>query len=96
LRRLYGEDELPGRLEAFRQKLWADIEAAVESALPDEPKLHVQLRTGRPYEQICAAAAEGRFDLLVLGPHKGSDSAELGHTAARVAHNSPCSVLVVR
>jgi len=56
------------------------------------------LRSGRPWEEILAAAREGNADLIVIGTHgrKGLPRALLGSVAEKVVRMSPVPVLTVR
>jgi nucleotide-binding universal stress UspA family protein len=59
--------------------------------------LEVELRAGHAAEVIATFAAEGGYDLVVLG-HKGHFLRNhlLGSTADRVAESAPCPVMIVR
>jgi len=52
---------------------------------------------GRPAELISRFAADGGYDLVVLG-HRGHFLRDhlLGSTADRVAEHAPCPVMIVR
>ena len=65
-----------------------------EPALFDE----VEVRTGRPFQQIGQAASELGGDLIVISTHgyTGLEYVLLGGTAERVIRHAPCPVLVVR
>jgi len=54
--------------------------------------------TGVPHEEIVAAAARERADLIVLSTHGrgGLDRALLGSVADRVIRLAPCPVLSAR
>ncbi|BFU94709.1 MAG: putative Universal stress protein [Nitrospira sp.] len=54
--------------------------------------------TGIPSVQICAAAADWRADVIVMGTHgrTGLEHILLGSTAERVLITAPCPVLTVR
>lgn len=56
------------------------------------------LREGRAYKEICAAARRLKTDLIVIATHgyAGYKRAFLGSTAERVVQHSSCPVLVVR
>ncbi len=72
--------------------------------LPAECGLHPELvvsakiRNGEAEDEICAAAAEDRADLIVLASHGlgGLQHAFSGSTAERVVRSAPCPVLTVR
>ncbi len=56
------------------------------------------LRTGVPYREILAVAAEEQADLIVMGTHGrgGFERAMLGSVADRVVRLATCPVLTVR
>lgn len=62
------------------------------------PQAKSVLRRGRPWEEILAAAAEYRADLIVIGTHgrRGLSRALLGSVAEKVVRLSPVPVLTVR
>jgi nucleotide-binding universal stress UspA family protein len=59
--------------------------------------MDVEVRAGHAAELISRFAAEGGFDLIVLG-HRGHFLRDhlLGSTADRVAEHAPCPVMIVR
>ena len=66
-----------------------DADAGVE--------IDVDVRPGHATEVISRVAAEGGYDLIVLG-HRGHFVRDrlLGSTADRVAEHAPCPVMIVR
>ena len=56
------------------------------------------VRSGRPYQEICALAREIEADLIVLATrgHTGLKRVFLGSTAERIVRLTPCPVLIVR
>jgi nucleotide-binding universal stress UspA family protein len=60
-------------------------------------ELDVDVRPGHPAELISRVAADGGYDLVVLG-HRGHFLRDhlLGSTADRVAEHAPCPVMIVR
>jgi nucleotide-binding universal stress UspA family protein len=56
------------------------------------------VRSGRPYQEICALAREIPADLIVLATrgHTGLKRVLLGSTTERVVRFAPCPVLIVR
>lgn len=59
--------------------------------------IDVDVRAGHAAELISRVAAEGAYDLIVLG-HRGHFMRDhlLGSTADRVAVHAPCPVMIVR
>lgn len=62
------------------------------------PRVHIQVRSGSPAQEIIRAAEETDAALIVLaaGSRGLSRTILLGSTAARVQHSAPCAVLVCR
>ena len=60
-------------------------------------EIEIEVRPGHAAEVISEVAAEGQYDLVVLG-HRGHFLRDhlLGSTADRVAENAPCPVMIVR
>jgi nucleotide-binding universal stress UspA family protein len=71
-----------------------DLMATLRDRCPDARRV---IRTGSAWEEILAAAAEAKADLLVLGTHgrRGLMHAVLGSVAERVVRLSPVPVLAV-
>ncbi|WP_320045231.1 universal stress protein [uncultured Desulfobacter sp.] len=61
-------------------------------------KDRIMVKTGDPVEEITQAAAQGDFDLIIMGTHgdQGFDDILLGSTAQGVIHASKIPVLVAR
>lgn len=81
-------------LERFK-KLVQDREAGAGKSIP---AASVQIRKGRPYDQILRFADENGADLIMIG-HRGLSGTErffLGSVAAKVVAQAPCSVYVHR
>ena len=73
---------------------------AAERAIKLKPMLKIttELKEGNTPSQIIATAADGGFDLIVLGHLGDSEIKEflLGSTSERVAHQARCPVLIVK
>lgn len=69
---------------------------AVRSVLPGV-RVNLEVRVGRPGEEIVAAASERNSDLIVISTHgrTGLDRYLIGSVADRVARMTPCPVLLV-
>ncbi|WP_245619886.1 universal stress protein [Desulfobacter vibrioformis] len=61
-------------------------------------KDRIMIKTGDPVEEITQAAAQGNFDLIIMGTHgdQGIEDILLGSTAQGVIHASKVPVLVAR
>jgi nucleotide-binding universal stress UspA family protein len=71
---------------------------ASERAVKLKPALKItaELKEGDASSQIVETAANGQFDLIVLG-HRGNSKIEelfLGSTSERVVHQAKCPVLI--
>ncbi len=97
-------DEIPAYLTAaitqeqvmaHRKALREQLESLAASARAKT--VDIDLRGGRPSENILASAAENHADLIMIASHKpGLSDYLIGSTAARVVRHSPVSVLVSR
>jgi nucleotide-binding universal stress UspA family protein len=87
-------DEVKREKDAFFSTLASRVrERAGQAGL----ELDVQIRAGHAAELISQVAADGAYDLVVLG-HRGHFVRDrlLGSTADRVAEHAPCPVMIVR
>jgi nucleotide-binding universal stress UspA family protein len=87
-------EEVKREKDAFFSQLAA---AARLRAAEHGVELHVQIQPGHAAEVISRVAAQGGYDLVVLG-HRGHFLRDhlLGSTADRVAEHAPCPVMIVR
>lgn len=62
------------------------------------PEIQTRVRLGHPAEEIVREAAEGKFDLIIIGErtHHGLARRLLAPTAERVIAHMPCPVLIAR
>ena len=78
----------------------AILSKAAERAIKLKPMLKIttELKEGNTPSQIIATAADGGFDLIVLGHMGDSEIKEflLGSTSERVVHQARCAVLIVK
>lgn len=76
----------------------AQLDALMEGVLTACPAATALVKMGSAAEQILAAAAEVRADLIVLGTHgrRGLAHAVIGSVAERVIRFSPVPVLTLR
>ncbi|MDQ2910528.1 MAG: universal stress protein [Actinomycetota bacterium] len=87
-------DEVKREKDVFFNALAAK---AREQAALGEVEIDIEVRPGHAAELISRVAAEGNYDLVVLG-HRGHFLRDhlLGSTADRVVEHAPCPVMVVR
>jgi nucleotide-binding universal stress UspA family protein len=80
--------------KAAKVKLQALAQDQIDELIP----LYPEVRIGKPYQEIVAAAKVGDADLIVIATHgyTGLKHAFLGSTAERVVRHAHCPVLVVR
>jgi universal stress protein F len=97
-------DEVPAYLSAAitREQLMQHRRAIREqlealAAVAKAKTVDIDIRGGRPSENILDAAREGGADLIMVASHKpGMSDYFIGSTAARVVRHSQISVLVSR
>lgn len=82
---------------------FSEVEATrgrLEAVQPADPRVAVnhRLAEGNPADEILAAAADEKADLIVLGSHgrSGITRALMGSVAETVQRAAPCPVLTVR
>ena len=70
----------------------------ITQQLPAGVKITTAVLTGKPYQEIVAAARDLDSDLIIIGTHgaMGVEREFMGSTAERVARYANCPVLIVR
>jgi nucleotide-binding universal stress UspA family protein len=93
----------PARTPAMTSLSFADDARVAAETVAAEftawgPRVHTQVRSGSPAQEIIRAAEETDAALIVLaaGSRGLSRTILLGSTASRVQHSAPCAVLVCR
>lgn len=97
-------DEVPAYLAAAiaREQLMEHRKAIREqldslASAAKAKNVDIDIRGGRPSENILACAEECHADLIMIASHKpGMGTYFIGSTASRVVRHSPISVLVAR
>lgn len=81
-----------------REKGLAVLQEAARIFAGASPQVNVKLRIGSPPEEIVAEAAEGRYDLVVVGERQSHNlvTRVLGSTAIYVVEHAPCSVIIAK
>jgi nucleotide-binding universal stress UspA family protein len=84
--------------ERLQSQAAENLRALANDQLPKSASVDLEVRIGRPAEQIVAAAAESKADLILLSTHghTGLDRVLIGSVADRVARLAPCPVFLMR
>jgi nucleotide-binding universal stress UspA family protein len=94
------QSSLSGLIKDLRKVHEEILSNAAERAIKLKPMLKIttELKEGNTPSQIIATAAEGGFDLIVVGHLGDSEIKEflLGSTSERVVHQARCAVLIVK
>jgi nucleotide-binding universal stress UspA family protein len=74
------------------------LQALAQDEIDELITVYPEVRIGKPYQEIVAAAKVGDADLIVIATHgyTGLKHTFLGSTAERVVRHAHCPVLVVR
>ncbi len=87
-------------IKDLRKAHEAVLSKAAERAIKLKPvlKITTELKEGNISSQIVETAANGAFDLIVVGHFGESEIKEffLGSTSERVVHQARCAVLIVK
>ena len=88
---------LPTRDEAVLANARTETEAYAKLAFLSDVKCDVEVHTGYPVDEICAAASRPGVDLIVISSHghTGINRMMLGSVAEHVVRYAECPVLVV-
>ena len=94
------QSNLPAFIKDLRKVHEAILSKAAERAIKLKPllKITTELKEGNTPSQIIETAANGGFDLIVVG-HMGESQIKeflLGSTSERVVHQAKCTVLIVK
>ena len=84
-------------LDKSLQEQAADELRRVATTLPNRTNPRLQVRIGRPAEEIAAAATETKADLIILSTHgrTGLDRYFVGSVAEHLVRLTPCPVYLM-
>jgi nucleotide-binding universal stress UspA family protein len=93
-----GREEYGGLDDSLQLQARDRLRALADAEVREDVRVDLEVRLGRPAEEIVAAATESKCDLIVLSTHghTGLDRYLIGSVADRVARLAPCPVLLVR
>lgn len=81
-----------------RERGLAILDAAALIFTDSRPPVNLKLRVGSASEEIVAEAAEGQYDLVIVGERQTHSlvTRMLGSTAVYVVERAPCSVIIAK
>jgi nucleotide-binding universal stress UspA family protein len=84
--------------KALQKQAATELRALAAANVPRNVPVDLEVRIGRPAEEIVAAASESKSDLIVLSTRglTGLDRYLIGSVAERVARLAPCPVHLMR
>jgi universal stress protein A len=93
-----GKEEFRDLDKSLQHQAAERLRAFADANVPGDLPANLEVRLGRPAEEIVAAANESKSDLIVLSTHglTGLDRYLIGSVADRVARLSPCPVFLMR
>ena len=93
-----GREEYRDLDKALQKQAAGELRALVEVNVPRDVSTDLEVRIGRPAEEIVAAAGETKSDLIILSTQgrTGLDRYLIGSVAERVARLAPCAVYLMR
>jgi nucleotide-binding universal stress UspA family protein len=92
-----GRDESAELDKSLQKQAGDQLGRLADSHLPENMSAQLEVRIGRPAEEIAAAASEAKSDLIVISSHgrTGLDRYLIGSVAERVARIAPCPVYLI-
>lgn len=93
-----GQEEFRDLDKSLQHQAADRLRALVDANVPRNTSADLEVRLGRPAEEIVAAASEAKSDLIILSTHglTGLDRYLIGSVADRVARLAPCPVFLMR
>lgn len=93
-----GKEEFRDLDKSLQHQAADHLRALADANVPGNMSADLEVRLGRPAEEIVAAATESKSDLIVLSTHglTGLDRYLIGSVADRVARLAPCPVFLMR
>ncbi len=94
----FGKEEFRDLDKSLQHQAADRLRTLADANVPRNVPADLEVRLGRPAEEIVAAANESKSDLIVLSTHglTGLDRYLIGSVADRVARLSPCPVFLMR
>lgn len=92
-----GREEFHDLDNSLQKQAAEELKALAQTHVPPTVHVHLEVRIGRPAEEIVAAASEANCDVIVLSTHgrTGLDRYLIGSVAERVMGLAPCPVFLI-
>ena len=92
-----GREEFHALDESLQKQAGEELRALAETHVPPTVPVDLEVRIGRPAEEIVAAASEANCDVIVISTHgrTGLDRYLIGSVAERVMGLAPCPVYLI-
>jgi nucleotide-binding universal stress UspA family protein len=92
-----GREEFQDLDRSLQKQAGDELRALARTHVPPTVHANLEVRIGRPAEEIAAAATEAKSDVIVLSTHgrTGLDRYLIGSVAERVMRLSPCPVFLI-
>ncbi len=93
-----GQIAIPSVNTEWDDRAKDELEKLAASEIPKEIKVHIIVKTGKPFIEIIDTASEKEIDLIVIATHgpSGVEHILFGSTAEKVVRKAPCPVLTLR
>jgi nucleotide-binding universal stress UspA family protein len=92
-----GREEFSDLDKSLQKQAVDQLRSLADAHLPGKMCADLEVRIGRPAEEIAAAASEAKSNLIVISSHgrTGLDRYLIGSVAERVARIAPCPVCLI-
>jgi nucleotide-binding universal stress UspA family protein len=92
-----GREEFRDLDKSLQKQATKELQAMAKAHVPRKVRANLEVRIGRPAEEIVAAASDANSDVIVLSTHghTGLDRLLIGSVAERVMRMAPCPVFLI-
>ena len=93
-----GQIAIPTVTTEFDDRAKEELNKLAKNEIPQQLKVSIIIRTGKPFVEIIDTATEADVDLIIIATHghSGVEHILFGSTAEKVVRKAPCPVLTLR
>lgn len=93
-----GQIAIPTVTTEFDDRAKEELNKLAKNEIPQQLKVSIIIRTGKPFVEIIETASEADVDLIIIATHghSGVEHILFGSTAEKVVRKAPCPVLTLR